>query len=59
MKTSLQKKKDRKVVEHFPWMTNSSVLDIIIIFVIVAAISFLIWAIVNNKIDLSLVMLQR
>lgn len=56
MRPSLQKKKDRKVVENFPWMTNSSVLDIIIIFLIVAAIVTIIWAVLNNKIDLSFLM---
>ena len=56
MRPSLQKKKDRKVVENFPWITKSSVLDIIIIFFIVAAIVTIIWAVLNNKIDLSFLM---
>ena len=56
MRPSLQKKKDRKVVENFSWITKSSVLDIIIIFFIVAAIVTIIWAVLNNKIDLSFLM---
>ena len=55
MRRSLQKK-DRKVVENFPWMTKYAFADIIIIFIIVAAIAYLIYAVVNNQIDLSFLM---
>lgn len=57
MRPSLQKKKDRKVVENFPWMTKSSILDIIIITIIVALIVGLIYGIYSGAIDLSQLML--
>lgn len=59
MTPSLQKKKDRKVVENFPCMTKSSVLDIIIITIIVAIIVGLIYGIYTGTIDLSLLMLFK